>query len=174
MKKLAVVLGMIFLIGAVAYPVLARGPGWGRSGGECAYGGQGAGPGNCYRGQGAFGNLTEEQQAKLDKLNQDFYNETSTLRNEIWSKKRELNTLLSEEQIDEAKAKALSNELTALKSKMADKRLQYRIEAQKIAPGAGFGAGWGRKGTHRGYGYGKGKGKGGYKGGYGRGGCWNR
>ena len=171
MKKLAVIFGIIFLVGAVAYPVFAHGPGWGK-GGRGAYGGWGSGPGYCYQGQGTFGNLTQEQQAQLDKLNQDFFNETNTLRNEIWTKKRELNSLLNAEQIDENKVRALHKELTALRADMSDKRLQYRLEAQKIAPEAGFGPGWGgRKGYHKGFGPGKGYGR--PMGGYGQGGCWN-
>jgi zinc resistance-associated protein len=169
MKKLAVIIGIVFLVGAVAYPVLAHGPGWGKGG--HSYGRWGGGPGYCYQGQGNFGNLTDEQRAKLDKLNQDFYNETNTLRNEIWTKKRELNTLLSQEQIDEEKVRALNKDLTALKAEMADKRLQHRLDAQKIAPGAGFGPGWGRKGHHKGFG--PSRGYGGPMGGYGQGGCWN-
>ena len=42
-----------------------------------------------------------------------------------------------EKEIEEEKVRTLNKEITDLKSKMADKRLQYRIEAQKIAPGAG-------------------------------------
>ncbi|MFC1885408.1 hypothetical protein ACFL2O_11665, partial [Thermodesulfobacteriota bacterium] len=94
-----------------------------------------------------------------------------TLRNEIRTKKGELNALLNEKEIEEEKVRALNQELSALKAEMADKRLQYRIESQKIAPGAGYGQGWGKRGSNRGFGPGKGYGR--HMRGNGQGGCWN-
>ena len=169
MKKIGIIIGSILLVGVIAYPVFAHGPGWGK-GGRGA-GGWGADPGSCYQGGINQGTLTPDQQARLEKLNQDFYNETNALRNEIWAKRNELNTLLNEKEIDEGKVRALNQDLTALKAKMADKRLQYRIEAQKIAPGAGYGTGWGRMGFHRGFGPGMSHGW--HRGGFEQGGCWN-
>jgi len=160
MKKLVTVLGIVLLVGVMSYPVFARGPGWG-------YGG---GPGNCWQNQGGQTALTQEQQNNLNALDQKFFNETASLRNNIWSKQNEMSILLNGENPDSAKLQALQKEITTLKGQMAEKQLEYRLEAQKIAPdntvSRGYGMGRG------GYGMGRG-GYGGGRGGYGPGSCWN-
>ncbi|MBW1704460.1 MAG: periplasmic heavy metal sensor [Deltaproteobacteria bacterium] len=171
MKRLAIVLGSLMLVAAIAYPVFAWGPGWGR--GHHMMGPWGGGPG--YPGQygSGYGNLTREQQSKLDALDKKFYDETNNLRNEMWAKSTELNALLNTPNPDEAKAKALQKEITELRNKLAEKGLAYRLEARKIAPDAGPGRGYG-SGPGRGHGpgmMGYGPGPGGH--GPGPGYCWN-
>ena len=156
MKKLVTVLGIVLLVGVMAYPVFARG--WG-------YGG---GPGYCWQGQGGQTALTQEQQSKLNSLDQKFFDETASLRNNIWSKQNEMSVLLNGENPDPAKLQALQKEINVLKNQMAEKRLEYRLETRKVAPDNTYGRGYGR-----GMGYG---GRGGYgmgRGGYGPGSCWN-
>ncbi len=163
MKRLAVVFGIVMLVLALSYPVIARGPEQGRG-----YG-RGGGPGFCL-GQGrGYGNLTDEQRTQLDKLRQQFYDETAALRNEIWTKSGELRILLGTSNPDAGKAKALQKEISALRAKMGEKRITMAFEARKIAPEARLG---------RGYGMGFGRHMGGYdhhRGGRGPGGCrnWN-
>lgn len=160
MKKLVTVLGVLFLVGVMAYPVFARGSGWGRGcSGWGSGGGQGNGPGYCWRDQGDNRALAPEQQAQLNSLNQKFFNETSNLRNSIWNKQNEMAQLLNGENPDTAKLQTLNKELSALKSQMADKRLAYRLETGKVAPQGAYGGGYGR-------------GRGGYGGNRG-GNCWN-
>ncbi len=151
MKKLVTILGVMVLVGMMAYPVFARGRGWG-------YGG---GPGYCWWDQGGNAPYTVEQQKQLNDLDQKFFNDTATLRNNIWSKQNEMSILLNGENPDTAKLQALQKEINALKNQMAEKRLEYRIEANKVAPDNTYGRGYGR-------------GMGGYggRGGYGPGGCW--
>ena len=107
MKKLFIAFTIALLIGAIAYPVLARGPGWDR-GNYPGYGGPYRGyapqPGNAY------GNLTDERRSGLDKLYQKFYDETVQLRNEIGSKSIELNSLLRSSDPDTEKIRALNKE----------------------------------------------------------------
>ncbi len=153
MKKLVTVLGIVLLVGAMSYPVFARGPGWG-------YGG---GPGSCWQNQGGQTALTQEQQNNLNTLDQKFFNETATLRNNIWSKQNEMSILLNGENPDSAKLQVLQKEITTLKGQMAEKQLEYRLEARKIAPD---------NTVSRSYGMGRG-GYGGGRGGYGPGSCWN-
>ena len=160
MKKLVTVLGVFLLVGVMAYPVFARGSGWGGgcsgwgSGGE-----QGGGPENCWRNQGGNPALAPEQQKELNNLDQKFFNETSSLRNNIWNKQNEMTQLLNGENPDTAKLQTLQKELSTLKSQMADKRLAYRLETRKVAPQGTYGGGYGR-------------GRGGYGGNRG-GSCWN-
>jgi Spy/CpxP family protein refolding chaperone len=181
MKKVGMISGLVLLAALVAYPVFARGPGWGGGpmmgyggyggGPMMGYGGYGGGPGSCWgygRGYGnpGYGNLTDEQEKQLDDLNHKFFDETASLRNDIWKKANELNVLLDSPNPDVEKSKALQKELSDLKAKMAENRLSYDLEARKIAPDSRY-AGRG------GYGYGHMMGWGPHMGGYGSGGGWN-
>jgi zinc resistance-associated protein len=192
MKKVGMISGLVLLAALVAYPVFAWGPGWGGGGPMMGYGGYGAGPmmnyggygrgpGSCWgdgRGYGnpgygnpaygnpGYGNLTDEQEKQLDELNHKFFDETASLRNDIWQKTNELNALLDSPNPDVEKSKSLQKELSDLRAKMADKRLSYDLEARKIAPDT-------RYGQRGGYGYGRPMGWGPRMGGYGPGACWN-
>ena len=178
MKRLIALLGILVLVGAIALPVLAHGPSRGR-GHMGQGGGQGYGPCGDY-GPGA-GNLTEEQRTQLDTLNKKFHDETAQLRNEMWTKSRELSTILNSANPDADKARALQKEITGLRSQLAEKRLDFELEERKVAPDARYGSGYGKsygKGYGRGYGHhkgghGPGMGYGHHMGGYGPGGaCW--
>lgn len=159
MKKVLTTLGILVLVGFLAAPVLAN-----RWGGGGRYGGSGAGP--CwYEG----GDLTDSQKAELDKLHQQYVDDTAKIREEIWNKSAELDTLLNSSNPDPKKAKGLQREISDLKAKMSDKRIDFELRARKIAPNARSGRGYG-KGYGRGYGHGHGYGMGhhyGYHGGYG-------
>jgi zinc resistance-associated protein len=157
MKKLLTTLGILVLVGFLTAPVFAQ-----RWGGGKNYGGPGAGP--CwYEG----GDLTDTQRAELDKLHQQFVDDTAKMREEIWNKSAELDTLLNSSNPDTKKAKALQKEISDLQAKMSDKRVDFELKARKIAPNARSGRGYG-KGYGRGYGHGYGGGRHhGYHGGYG-------
>jgi zinc resistance-associated protein len=192
MKRLIAIIGILVLVGAIAVPVLAHGPGWGR-GQHMGWGG-GPGQGSCGDYGPGAGNLTEEQRTQLDTLNKKFHDETAQLRNEMWTKSRELSAILNSPNPDADKARALQKEITGLRSQLAEKRLDFELEERKVAPDARFGSGYGRgsgKGYGRGYGhhmgghgpgmgyghhmggYGPGMGYGQHMGGYGPGGaCW--
>ncbi|MCG6879286.1 MAG: periplasmic heavy metal sensor [Deltaproteobacteria bacterium] len=160
MKKLVTVLGIVLLVGFMAYPVFARGPGWG-------YGG---GPGYCWQGQGGQTALTQEQQNQLNSLDQKFFNDTASLRNNIWTKQNEMSILLNGDNPDPAKLQALQKEINTLKGQMAEKQLEYRLETRKVAPDNTYSGSYGM--GHGGYGMGHG-GYGMGRGGYGPGSCWN-
>jgi Spy/CpxP family protein refolding chaperone len=137
MKGFGIALGLALLYAAVAVPAFAYGPpacGWGGVYGPGYY--QGYGPG--------YSNLTPDQMNKLDQLNQKFYNETTGLQNELWSKSDQLDALLNSSHPDPQKVKALQKEIGELRARLAEKRAQYNSEAQTIAPGAGYAWGYGR------------------------------
>ena len=168
MKKVLMTLGILFMAGILAAPVLAH-----RWGGDSNYGGPGYGP--CWL---EGGNVTESQQAELDKLQEQFVNDTAKLREDIWNKSGELDTLLDSANPDANKVKTLQKEISDLKAKMADKRVDFELQARKIAPNARFGRGEGRgysQGYGRGYGMGRHHGPYGHRGqhyGQGNGPCW--
>jgi len=168
MRKIVTIVGATLLVAAIAIPVLAHGPGWGK--GRHMMGHWEGGPDYCWQHGRGHENLTEEQRSQLDKLSQEFYDESAQVRNEIRSKSAELNTLLTSPNPDAEKAKALQKEISDLKAKLAQKRIDFRIEARKIAPELRFGRGYGRGYSSHMRGYGPGMGYGGHMGGYGPGG----
>ena len=173
MKRLAIILGSVMLVAVITYPVFAGGFGKGR--GQGMIGKWGSGPGTCWRYDRGYDNLTQEQRNALTQLEEKFYGETATLRNEIWAKSDELSNLLNTPNPDVEKAKALHQEIIDLRGRMAEKRFDFNLETRKINPDERFGAKYGRGyGRHmKGYGHRAGLGYGRHMGGYGPGPCWN-
>jgi len=157
MRKSMIVLGTVLLAVVFAYPVFGFGPGWGR-GHQMAGWGRGdhmwadpdRGPEYCRRYSGDYGSLSDEQRGKLEDLGKKFYSETQDLRDNLWNKSQELNSLLNEANPDTDKVKAIQKEVSSLKAALADKRVEYALEARKVAPdsdrgyGRGHGKGYGR------------------------------
>ena len=146
MKRLIIFLGMVFLFGVIATPLSARG-----------WRGMEYGPFMGYGPDRDMGHimgrfpirpwvnpLTEEQRTQLDELNKKFQEETAAFREALADKSRELNTTLTSEEPDEKKAKALQKEISDLRAKLSEKRLDFRLETAKIIPESGLGRGIGR------------------------------
>jgi len=129
MKKLLVVLGSIMLIAAVAYPVSAWGPRWGGDR-HMGYGGHGS-SGNY--GQ-AYDRMTETQRSQMDDLYQKFYDKTAPLKNQIRIKYGEMDTLLGTSSPDPDRVRALQKEISDMKGKLAQERVDMELEARKIVP----------------------------------------
>ncbi len=168
MRKLIVTLGILVLVGVLAFPVFANR--WGRAG-YGYYGSPGAGP--CWLDSG---DLTESQRAELDKLEQTFFDDTAKLREDVWNKSAELNNLLESANPDPKRVRGLQKEISDLRAKMAEKRINFELEARKIAPKARYGRGYGRGygwGHHHGpYGHQRSYGYRSPHYGYGYGPCW--
>ena len=148
MRKVLTTLGILVLVGFLTAPVFAH-----RYGGGKNYGGPGAGP--CwFEGE----DLTDNQKAELDKLHQQFVDDTAKMREEIWNKSAELETALNAADPDAKKVRTLQREISALKAKMSEQRVNFELEARKIAPNARSGRGY-SKGYGRGYGHGYGMGR---------------
>jgi len=163
MARLAAVIGVITLVVAVAVPVMAWGPGWGR--GNHMWGDRG-GVAGCRQGYwDTDTRLTSEQKARLDQQRQDFYNKTNNVRTEIRAKSQDLGRILNSTEPDLEKARALQGEISALRAKMDQEKLNLDIETRKALP----------KGTYGNPGYKRGYGKGNRSigRGYGPGACWN-
>jgi len=172
MTRVTKILGITLLVGALAVPVFAWAHGWGR--GHHMMDSWGSGPGYHSDYESGYRNLTEEQRTQLEQLDRKFYDETADLRNEIWAKSADLNTLLNGSNPDSEKVRALQKELGDLRAKLDEKRLNYELEARKIDPEPRFGRRYGRGnyGHHMG-GFGRGMGYGLHMRGYGPGSCWN-
>jgi zinc resistance-associated protein len=124
MKNLASLLGILVLVGAVAVPVFAWGPGRGHH--MMGYWGGGYGAN--------YSNLTPEQRSRLEDLDERFYSETTALRDEIWRKSAELDTLTNSPNPDLEKARTLHKESSELRASLDEKQLNYEMEARKILP----------------------------------------
>jgi zinc resistance-associated protein len=171
MKRIVTIAGIVLLVAAIAVPAFSHGRGWGK--GRYNMGSGHQRPSYCWQQGSGYENLTEEQRGQLDKLRQKSWNENAQLRDKIRSKSAELNALMNSSNPDAEKAAALQKEVSDLRAQMAQNRLNFQLEARKIAPEVRFGRGYGRSyGPHM-RGYGPGMGYGEHMRGYGPGGCWN-
>ena len=170
MKKLIIVLSGLFLVSVMATSAFSWGHHWG---GGHMMGNWGRDYGNRGQYNYGYGSLTEEQRIKLTELDKKFYDETTDLRDNMWTKSNELNILLDSEDPDIAKAKALQKEINDLRAELDSKGLEYQIEVRKILPDTSYSRGYGRgygkhmwgPGPRMGYGY--------HMRGYGPETCWN-
>lgn len=89
--------------------------------------------------------LTTEQREALEKLHEEFYDETLDLRNDLRTKRTELINIMSQKEPDEKKAKAVQKEISDIQAKLDQKRIELRIKVLKINPDAGYGRGLGRQ-----------------------------
>jgi len=179
MEKITKIMGITLLVSALAVPVFAWGPGGGRAGGMMGFSGRDQGCNTQYtrggmmgfgdRSQGyarqdnrAYGNLTQEQQTRLNELDRKFYDDTAKLRTEMRDKSAKLNTLLNTSDPDANEIKALQSEINDLRNRMSEARIDHGLEARKISPDATSG-----RGGRMGGGFGRGMG------GFGPSTCWN-
>jgi zinc resistance-associated protein len=135
-KKAAIILASFMLVGAMAYSILAREPHW-----RVSHQMIDARP-DCSL-HGAYNwrwndTLTLEQRTKFHNLRQNFYDDTATLRNELWTKARLLDALLNTSDPDPEKTRSALREVSDLEAKLAEKGLDFELEARKIAPEARF------------------------------------
>jgi Spy/CpxP family protein refolding chaperone len=149
MKRTTVALGLVGVLVLTASAALAWGPGWGRGFGP----GYGPGP--------AVANLNQDQVAKIQKIQSDRYAEMAKVRNEMFTKRTELQALFREPTLDQAKIAAKQKEIAALQTQIQEKAMAARTavaevltpeqRAQMPAFGPGTGPGFGR-GMGMGYG----------------------
>ena len=134
MKRLFSIAAVILLVGVIAVPLMAQGPGRGK-GGTGIYGGRGD---FGYGFRTGYENLSTEQRQQLDALHKKFYEDTKQLRKGLRDKRIELHDLLDTDTPDLEKAKAIQSEISSTQAKMAQKRVEFMVEKRKIAPDAGL------------------------------------
>jgi len=179
MKKITATLGILALAALIAAPALAQGPGYGKGRGMMGMMGRGpVDPALCPRYGWGYGEMTDEQRsqmAELQGLRQKHFDETAEIRSQMWAKQGELRILMATSDPDFERARALQKEISDLRAKMAQERINLYEEAGKINPDLRFGRAWGRgKGFGPGTeGYGPGMGRSWKRGGYGMGPRWN-
>lgn len=153
--KTIVFISAVLLIGATLS--FAHG-GWGQGdnghmrgyGGQMmgpAYGGQmmdGPGYGQHMRGNGNRGNLSDEQLTQLEEARDKFRKETQELRGKIEEKSVVLRNEMIKDEPDTGKAMKLQKNISEMRADFDQKKLQHRLEVQKIAPDAFQSRGGGR------------------------------
>ncbi|EAO3022471.1 zinc resistance sensor/chaperone ZraP [Salmonella enterica] len=106
--------------------------------------------------------LTTEQQATAQKIYDDYYTQTSALRQQLISKRYEYNALLTASSPDTAKINAVAKEMESLGQKLDEQRVKRDVAMAQagIPRGAGmgygdcggYGGGYHRGGGHMGMG----------------------
>jgi Spy/CpxP family protein refolding chaperone len=128
---------MVFAILAVFGAATFALAGWGGGYGHMM------GPG-WHAGNGYYGNLSADEIAKLDQQRAKFFKETEGVRQQLYEKQLALQDELAKDKPDTGKASQLQSEISNLRGKLDQKRLDYEIKAGKSVPNFNRG--------HRGYG----------------------
>lgn len=149
------ILAVILILGiaALGFAFDGYGPGygggmWGRGMGYGCGAGYGQGPMRGYYGSNAYGNLSQEDAAKLDQSQAKFFDETRELRSSIRDKQFALDDELQKANPDKAKIDDLQKQLSQLESQFDQKATDHQLELRKQVPqntyGQGYGRGYGR------------------------------
>ncbi len=166
-RKIIAVLAVVAFVGFGSYAFADRGGGYGqrgyghqgygmdygRHGYGMDYGRHGYGMGYGQRGyrddyrsdRGYEGDLPRDEIRQLEEAQETFYKDTEKLRDSIYDKEVDLSRELAGKNPEKQKAAKLQKEISELRSKLDQKRINHLIETRKIAPNAG-------RGWMRGYG----------------------
>jgi Spy/CpxP family protein refolding chaperone len=153
MKKTFIIgLSLTLAMALMATVALAQGPGNGRGYGP----GMGYGGGYGYQ---AIPNLTAEQSAKMQALQQAHLAKIGPLQRALLSKRLELRSLYLAPNPDQATVLAKQKEMLSLQAQMQEEATKYRLEVRKVltpeqqaqfgafyGPGMGMGPGMGKMG----------------------------
>jgi Spy/CpxP family protein refolding chaperone len=153
-NKILMILAVVVLVGFGAKAFADWGMGYGDRGwGHHGQGGHHRGWGGSGYGS-MMGNLNEKELKALEDERQAFFEETETLRRDIYAKDLELRSELAKENVDVKKAARLQSEISKLEAQLDQKHLEHQIKMRKINPDAGRGYMGGRGGMGYGPRYG--------------------
>ncbi|EJI2657636.1 zinc resistance sensor/chaperone ZraP [Salmonella enterica] len=94
--------------------------------------------------------LTTEQQATAQKIYDDYYTQTSALRQQLISKRYEYNALLTASSPDTAKINAVAKEMESLGQKLDEQRVKRDVAMAQAGIPRGAGMGYGGCGAYGG------------------------
>ena len=135
------------------------GDGYAQGGPEDCPGFGKSGAGRYGKGGRGWGNLSEEDAAKVEAQRTAFFEETKELRQSIYQKRLEMRSEMAKKDPDTARLSDLQKAVSDFEADFDQKRLNHRLEMKKLLPDYQAGVGMGRgRGPGRGAGYG--------------GGCW--
>ncbi|EPO6663156.1 TPA: zinc resistance sensor/chaperone ZraP [Klebsiella aerogenes] len=96
-------------------------------------------------GMGAQGysQLTQEQQATVQKLHDNYHAQTSALRQQLQSKRYEYNALLTAPKPESGKIEAVAKEMETLSQQLDQQRVKFDIALAEAGVPRGAGMGYG-------------------------------
>lgn len=83
--------------------------------------------------------LSTEQQDQLKALQQNFIDESASIRTELTAKKANMSILLDTSSPDATELKNLAGEIADLEAKIMEKRIDFMLNAKKVVPDFRFG-----------------------------------
>ena len=86
------------------------------------------------RGMGIYSWLTTDQQNKLNTLRQKFIDETAATRAKLMKEQQKLRNEMTSSVPDRNKIKLLVKKISGLRETLMEKRIDFRLDARKIAP----------------------------------------
>lgn len=88
--------------------------------------------------------LTREQSTKIDAFRQKFMRDTLETRKKLVAKRLELQNLMTQSTVDEAKVTAVHDEILSLQNEIQKKRFEFNLAVRKVAPATAGSYCWGR------------------------------
>ena len=98
---------------------------------------------NNGRGAQGYSQLTQEQQATVQKLHDNYYAQTSALRQQLQSKRYEYNALLTAPKPESGKIEAVAKEMETLSQQLDQQRVKLDIALAEAGVPRGAGMGYG-------------------------------
>lgn len=150
MKPAIGIVAAFFVLGVAGLSFAQCGYGRGYGGGMMGRGmmggyGQGYGQGPMgHSGSNAYGNLSREDEARLDQAQTKFFDETRELRTAIRDKQFALDDELQKANPDKAKVNDLQKQLSQLESQFNQRALDNQLAMRKEFPNSGYARGYGR------------------------------
>jgi Spy/CpxP family protein refolding chaperone len=124
MKKIVIIsLSLVLGLGLLAVAVMAQGPGFGR--------GVGMGPGYGPPGN-LFANLSPEQSAKIQSLQQAHLQAIAPLQQELLTKETEMRSLSLNANVDPAEIGTRQKEIWAIQSKLQEMTSNMRLQIREL------------------------------------------
>ncbi len=125
MKKTGAMIGILLMVGLMSVPLFAHGPRWE----------QRAGYTYCQGCQALTdSNLTDEQLSQLRELSASFRQEIAALRDQLWEKRGALAEVMRSAEPDAQQARALQREISQLRARMDEARIEHDLKAKKVSP----------------------------------------
>ena len=138
LSKILIILAVVALLGFGAKAFADWGMGYGQRGwGHHGPGWHHKGWGGSGYGGYMMGNLNEKDLKALEDERRAFFEETETLRQNLYAKDLELRSELAKENPDVKKASRLQSEISQLQAQLDQKHVEHRIKMRKINPYAG-------------------------------------
>jgi len=141
-SKLLVVLTVFAVVGFGVYAFADGGMGYGQHRGGWDH----QGPGWSHGGSGCpgygghmKGDLSDEENKKMDQQRNAFHKATKDLKQNIYQKQLELESEFAKKTLDAKKAAGIQKEISDIQAQIDQERVNHIIEMKKIDPDVGRG-----------------------------------